>query len=91
MSARDISVVDLLKLDVEGAELEVLEGLGAQIGRVQTIVGEVHERVVDSDVFYDRLRDSGFSDIRRVAFRDGDREGVHGFAAKRSDGSGLES
>jgi FkbM family methyltransferase len=49
--------IDLLKLDVEGAEWEILEeGLGPGIAAV---VGEVHERGAGTpDIFIDRLAES---------------------------------
>jgi FkbM family methyltransferase len=75
--------IDLLKLDVEGAELDVLEGLGSRIADVDAIVGEVHERAVKAEDFYDFLRAAGFG-VRRREFRDGDVEGVHGFEALRA-------
>ena len=82
MSERGITEVDLLKLDVEGAELEALEGLGDRVGDVRVIVGEVHERWVDADAFHRKLTDSGFR-VRRIDFTEGDNEGVHGFEAHR--------
>lgn len=60
-----IERVDLLKLDVEGSELAVLEGLGSQIDRVGAIVGEVHGRLVDEAAFYGLLRDRGFRIVAR--------------------------
>jgi len=39
--------VDLLKLDVEGFEIEVLRGLGDRLADVGVIAGEVHEDWVD--------------------------------------------
>jgi FkbM family methyltransferase len=82
MDERGITEVDLLKLDVEGAELEALEGLGDRVRDVRVIVGEVHERWVDADVFHTKLADSGFR-VRRIDFTEGDDEGVHGFEADR--------
>lgn len=52
--------VDLLKLDVEGAELEVLEGLGEAASRVARIAGEVHEAVVSVADLERWLEDHGF-------------------------------
>ncbi|HEX7477002.1 MAG TPA: FkbM family methyltransferase [Polyangiales bacterium] len=76
-----IACVDVLKLDVEGSELDVLKGLGEALSRVQVIVGEVHERVVDQRAFYEYLREHGFVVVRRIDFIDGEHEGVHGFEA----------
>jgi FkbM family methyltransferase len=37
--------IDLLKLDVEGAEKEIFEGCGDWLGRVGTIFAELHDRI----------------------------------------------
>jgi len=52
--------VDLMKLDVEGSELAVLQGLGDHIERVRVIVGECHERLVNTATLYDFFRTHGF-------------------------------
>jgi len=78
---RGLARVDLLKLDVEGSELDVLRGFGPELSRVGVIVGEVHERVVDVAAFYAYLKQAGFEVIRRIGFLDGEHEGVHGFEA----------
>ena len=53
-----IERIDLLKLDVEGAELDVVEGCQA-LDAVGTIVGEAHPPVLGERVgeFFERLRD----------------------------------
>lgn len=60
LERNSIERVDLLKLDVEGSELAVLQGLGQHIERVGVIVGEFHERLVDAARFYGFLRQHGF-------------------------------
>lgn len=55
-----IERVDLLKMDVEGSEMAILEGLGEHIERVSVIVGEFHEPLVDQAAFYGFLRQHGF-------------------------------
>lgn len=60
-----IAGVDLLKLDVEGSEMVVLQGLGEHIERVGVIVGECHERLVDEAAFYGFLRRRGFRVVAR--------------------------
>jgi FkbM family methyltransferase len=57
--------VDLLKLDVEGAELEVLEGF-TRIDSVGAIVGEAHPKLLEGrvDAFFDRL--AAF-DVERIS------------------------
>ena len=79
-----IERVDVLKLDVEGSELDVLQGLGDESDRVALIVGEVHERMIDVDAFYAWLDERGFRRVRRIPFIDGELEGVHGFEAERA-------
>ena len=68
MAATGIRRIDILKIDVEGAELEVLAGLGDRIGDVGVIVGELHEKVVDAAEVYGFLKDAGF---RRVLRQEG--------------------
>lgn len=75
--------VDLLKLDVEGYEIEVVRGFGTALPRVQAIVGEVHERLVDQRAFYSLLEKSGYSIVARTETRNSTREGVHMFEAVR--------
>lgn len=64
---RGIERVDLLKLDVEGAEDEVIEGCDRELRRIDRIVGELHVERVPPAVFYGRLQDAGFVvDVRRL-------------------------
>ncbi len=60
LEQHSIERVDLLKVDVEGSELAILQGLGEHIERVGVIVGECHERLVDEAGFYGLLRQHGF-------------------------------
>ena len=83
MEAQGLRRIDLLKLDVEGAELDALVGLDARIADVRVIVGELHEHVVDATEFYTFLKDAGFRIVARTAFREGNVTGVHGFEAAR--------
>lgn len=83
MDAAGLDRIDLLKLDVEGAEMEVLIGLGERIRDVGVIVGELHETIVDADSFYAFLKDAGFRLVAKTAFREGDVTGVHGFEVAR--------
>ena len=58
----DVTRVDLMKIDVEGAELDVLEGIGASDWqRIKQIVVEVHN--VDGRVerIVGMLREQGFN------------------------------
>ena len=84
MAAQGMARIDLLKLDVEGAELDVLVGLGDRIADVGVIVGELHEHIVDPAEFYRFLKDAGFRVVARTEFREGKATGVHGFEVARA-------
>ncbi len=76
--------VDLLKLDVEGSEIDALVGLGDDLRRVGAIVGEVHERLIDQGQFYALLAEAGFRVLGRATPPRGGAEGVHQFEAVRA-------
>ena len=81
LEASGIERVDLMKLDVEGAEIEVLKGLGNRLQRINVIVGEMHETLADEAEFYGMLTDAGFEIIARKEFHDSGAAKVHGFEA----------
>jgi FkbM family methyltransferase len=85
MDEHRVRRIDLLKLDVEGSELAVLEGLGARIGDVGAIVAEVHERLIDVDAYYRFLEANAFVVVRRDQYREGEQHGVHTMEAWRRD------
>jgi len=58
-----LSQVDLLKLDVEGSELDALFGLGSEIEGVRVIIGELHRSAVDEHSFYEFLAQRGFRTV----------------------------
>lgn len=74
--------VDLVKLDVEGAELDALEGLGSWVERVERIAGEVHERVVPAAALEAWLTGRGFR-VELHDFPSAAGKGVRGFEAAR--------
>jgi FkbM family methyltransferase len=80
LRGKRIDRVDLLKLDVEGSELDVVEGLGSLIDDVGVIVGELHERMVDEAKFYRYVESKGFRRVKRSGARE---EGVHLFELAR--------
>ena len=84
MQSSGIDYIDLLKIDIEGAEFEALRGLGSRIADVAMIVGEVHDELVDVDRFYRYISDSGFTKISRRIFHEGAKDAVHGFQAIRA-------
>lgn len=71
--------VDLLKLDVEGSELDAIAGLGERIGDVTVIVGEFHEHLVDQQTFYAHLEKHGFRQVRRSPSAKTESGSVHFF------------
>jgi FkbM family methyltransferase len=66
MRRHSIRDVDLLKIDVEGAERDLLQGPGAWLEATQAIVLDIHEKYVDAGSVRSSLRARGFS---RVASR----------------------
>lgn len=85
MQQQGISRIDLLKLDIEGSELDALKGLGERIRDVNVIVGEVHEAIVDEAAFYRFLEEHGFRVLWKKFFRESREQQVHGFEAARID------
>jgi FkbM family methyltransferase len=62
LEKKEIEHISLIKIDVEGSELNVVKGLGDQLGAVSDVVLEVHQDVLPpSDVqdFVQRLREYG--------------------------------
>ena len=83
LDSHSINHVDLLKLDVEGSELDVIRGLGDRLDNVDTIVGEVHEHLIDTDAFYSLLEQHGIQLVSKQYFGSGKCDGVHAFEAVR--------
>ncbi len=83
MDQKDIERVDLLKLDIEGSELDALKGLGVRVRDVDVIIGEVHEAIVDEREFYDFLEQHGFRVLWKRFFQESREQQVHGFEASR--------
>lgn len=62
-----IACIDLLKIDVEGPELEILRGIdGATWNKVQQVVLETHNRDGRLDTIHALLVEHGFSDIHEA-------------------------
>ena len=77
-----IPCVDLLKIDVEGAELQVLRGMGSLLSRWRPdIILEVLEPfAAELDAFFAetpyrkfRIRDTGLEELRRISAEPHDR------------------
>lgn len=61
LAAQDIARVALMKVDVEGSEQALIDGLGARLTDVDVFVGEFHETMVDEARFYGQLTRAGFT------------------------------
>jgi FkbM family methyltransferase len=83
MDDQRIDRIDLLKMDVEGSELDLLLGLGDRLDAVQVIVGEFHETLVDESRFYGLLEAHGFRRLRKEYYGRGRVDGVHVFEVAR--------
>lgn len=79
-----VKSVDLLKLDVEGSELDLLVGLDDRLADVQVVAGEVHETLISTEAFYAHLERYGFKVLWKRYYGNGREEGVHMFEAARS-------
>jgi FkbM family methyltransferase len=77
---RGLGPIDLLKLDVEGSEMDAIEGMGEGVRDVGVIVGEFHEALVDESRFYSYLEQRGFRRVRKSATHE---QGVHVFELAR--------
>lgn len=82
LDGRDERRIDVLKLDVEGAELRVLEGMGEWIARTDVVIGELHEEFV-SEAELRRALAAGGLDLDLDLFDLEDAERVRGFVARR--------
>ena len=84
-----IERVDLLKLDVEGAEERVLDGLGERIADVGAIIGELHHAFVDEVRFDRRLGEAGFVRTARATFGDPDVHASEYIRAPAAEGGAV--
>lgn len=60
LAEEDVAAVDHLKIDVEGAELRVLDGAPKTLARTRRVVMEVHQPHVDPNEARRRLEAAGF-------------------------------
>lgn len=65
-----LPVIDLVKIDVEGAEMDVLEGFGDAWPRIRQVAIETHDREGRHAQLLALLRDRGFAEI--ASFRPAD-------------------
>lgn len=61
LSEDGVADVDHLKIDVEGAEMRVLDGAPRTLARTRRIVMEVHQPIVDATAMRRRLESLGFT------------------------------
>ncbi|MCB9830864.1 MAG: FkbM family methyltransferase [Planctomycetes bacterium] len=80
MASSGESRIDVLKLDVEGAELRVLEGMGDWLDRTTLVIGELHEAFVSAAELRAALAAHGLG----LELFDLEEQGVRGFVARRS-------
>ncbi len=60
----NIDRIDILKLNVEGAELKVIKSLGQEAEKISTIVGELHPEFVSQIEITEALGNIGFDIVR---------------------------
>lgn len=85
MTGRAETRIDVLKLDVEGAELRVLEGMGDWLLRTDLVIGELHLAFVTEDELRCALARGGL-DLRVFPLEE---DGVKGFLARRRNSRGA--
>lgn len=93
LEKRGLEKIDVLKLNVEGAELRVLKGLGHRLKDVSVIVGELHPEVVDTADFLSTLRRAGFDIVRleeNATLFEAHNMGPHGNTLARRLAPGLD-
>ena len=61
---KELQRVDILKMNIEGAELEAIKGLGNESHRINVIVGEFHPDCISKEEFVDELQKKNFEIIR---------------------------
>lgn len=61
LSTKSLSSPDVVKIDVEGAELDVLEGFGKYLPTVDTIFCELHPQFIDGSDVISLLEQNGFT------------------------------
>jgi len=60
LDQKGLTKIDILKLNVEGAEANAIRGLGKRITDVGIIVGELHPQFVDKEMFIEELKGNNF-------------------------------
>lgn len=76
MEAHEVPRIDLLKVDVEGAELDVLLGCGAKWPAIRSVAIETNERGGRAEAIVALLQARGFAAIRRARPRSTEDAGL---------------
>ena len=71
-----VTHVDLLKIDVEGAELDVLDGCGALWPHIRSVAVETSGREGRAEAIHERLMSSGLTEIRSLVPRAATLDGL---------------
>lgn len=66
VATRGVDKINLLKIDVEGAELDVLRGAKGILERVEQVVLETYDREGRANEIEELLKDAGFTSIKRM-------------------------
>lgn len=61
LDENDIDVVDVLKMDIEGAEQAIFEAGVEWLDRVKVLIIEIHDKYVDREFIESKLREAGFT------------------------------
>jgi hypothetical protein len=87
-----LPAIDLVKIDVEGAEMDVLEGVGSAWPRIRQVVVETHDREGRCRELVALLEHHGLSSIRAFRPASAARNGMDNVlvvAARSGPGAGV--
>lgn len=87
LDERQLEEVDVLKMDIEGAEYDILERDPAVFRRFRNIFAEIHGPREKREVFVRGLADLGFEIVSSAAAADESRRPVETLFARRVDGA----
>jgi len=76
LRAHELPVIDLVKIDVEGAEMDVLEGFGSAWPRIRQVAIETHDREGRHGRLVAMLEEHGFVSIESFRPEQAERNGM---------------
>ncbi len=76
LSGQELPAIDLVKIDVEGAEMDVLEGFGGAWPRIRQVAIETHEREGRHGRLVALLEEQGFVSIESYRPEQAERHGM---------------